>query len=90
MINGSVKNTFGKYEEAVPLKDRIKILNNLYDSGHTINLFTARWSTTNKDWRILTEKQLKNWGVKYHDLRMGKPEADIFVDDKGVNANLFF
>ena len=38
----------------------------------------------------LTEQQLKDWGCKYHTLILGKPHADYFIDDKGVNANEFF
>jgi len=38
----------------------------------------------------LTEKQLKDWGCKYHELIMGKPHADYFIDDKGINSDEFF
>ena len=38
----------------------------------------------------LTEKQLKDWGCKYHDLILGKPHADIFIDDKGMQCDDFF
>tara|TARA_B100000925_G_scaffold19428_1_gene13317 strand:- start:83 stop:310 length:228 start_codon:yes stop_codon:yes gene_type:complete len=38
----------------------------------------------------LTEKQLKDWGCKYHTLILGKPHADFFIDDKGVNSDEFF
>ena len=58
--------------------------NALYESGHRIVLFTARGTTTGIDWRQLTESQLCSWGVKYHTLLFGKPEADIFVDDRAM------
>ena len=29
--------------------------------------------------------QLKKWGVKYHELIMGKPYGDFFIDDKAHN-----
>ena len=38
----------------------------------------------------LTEKQLNKWGVKYHRLFLGKPAADIYVDDKGIADTDFF
>ena len=38
----------------------------------------------------LTEKQLNDWGGKYHELIMGKPHADYFIDDKGLNSDEFF
>ena len=32
----------------------------------------------------LTKMQLDIWGCKYHELIMGKPHADLFIDDKGI------
>lgn len=90
-IDGTLcTNTFGKYETAEPNHERIKIINNLYDQGNIVNLFTARGTTTGIDWYEITFKQLKEWGVKFHTLSMGKPEADIYIDDKGINAYDFF
>jgi hypothetical protein len=40
--------------------------------------------------RDLTEEQLAEWGCKYHRLLMGKPHADIFVDDKGRDSEQYF
>ncbi len=61
-------------------------MNKLYKEGHYIKLFTGRGSWDSTDWKSFTEKQLKEWKVKYHELIMGKPHADIFIDDKAVNA----
>jgi hypothetical protein len=84
-------NTEGDYESAVPFLDRIKVVNKLFDDGHTIKIETARGSGTGIDWNLVTENQLKEWGVKYHELRVGvKMHADIFIDDKGVSDNNFF
>jgi hypothetical protein len=84
-------NTNGNYENALPYTQRIKFVNNLYDEGNTILIDTARGSTTKIDWYDLTKKQLKNWGVKYNTLRVGiKLNADMFIDDKGINDNDFF
>ena len=90
-IDGTIcTNTNGDYGKAQPLTNRIKIINNLFDEGHQIIMFTARGSTTNFDWTDLTRQQLKGWGVNYHKLIFGKPEADIFVDDKAISDKLFF
>ena len=62
--------------------DRIKIVNDLYDDGNKIILFTARGAATGIDWEDLTKEQAKAWGLKYHELRFGKPHADVFIDDK--------
>ena len=31
----------------------------------------------------MTEQQLKQWGVKYSELILGKPAYDMIIDDKG-------
>tara|TARA_B100000886_G_scaffold305661_1_gene237534 strand:+ start:30291 stop:30593 length:303 start_codon:yes stop_codon:yes gene_type:complete len=90
-IDGTLcSNTFGEYEKAKPIKNRIEYVNELYDQGHVIKLLTARGSTTKIDWRKLTESQLIDWGVKYTTLMLGKPEADIYIDDKGLSDKEFF
>ena len=38
----------------------------------------------------LTKCQLDIWGYKYHELIMGKPHADIFIDDKAMNSEDYF
>ena len=90
-IDGTLcTNTKGLYKKAKPYYSRIKKANCLYEKGNKIILFTARGSTTNIDWEEFTKKQLKKWGVKYHKLIFGKPEADIYIDDKGGKSNVFF
>jgi len=74
------------YAHSVACREAISKVNKLFDEGHTIKLFTGRGSWDNYDWREFTEKQLKSWGVKYHELIMGKPHADVFIDDKALNA----
>jgi hypothetical protein len=34
--------------------------------------------------------QLELWGCKYHELIMGKPSADYYIDDKAIKDNDFF
>ena len=70
------------YSLATPIEENISFFNSLYEDGHTVVYFTARGSDTGVDWRLCTEVQLKTWGVKYHELRLGKPSADYYVDDK--------
>lgn len=70
------------YSNAKPLKKNIKTINKLYNMGGKILLFTARGTITGIDWRQTTERQMKEWGVKYHELRLGKPAADFYIDDK--------
>jgi len=83
-------NTEGAYEEAEPFFDRIQKVNDLYDNSDRIIIFTARGTVTGIDWRALTEDQLDKWGVKYHELQLGKPFAHIYVDDRGMSDSNFF
>lgn len=90
-IDGTIcSNTNGQYHQAQPIYERIKLINKLYDEGNEIIFFTARGTTTKIDWKELTEKQLKEWNVNFHRLIFGKPDADIFIDDKGTSDKLFF
>ena len=73
----------GDYESARPVKRYINKINKLFDEGHTIIYWTARGTVTGINWEELTKKQFEEWGVKYHDLRVGtKPHYDLWVDDK--------
>ena len=83
-------STGGFYDRAQPYKKRIGVVNQLFDAGHQIVLYTARGTVTGIDHRELTEGQLKSWGVKYHELRLGKPQYDLFVDDRALNDYDFF
>tara|TARA_R100001509_G_scaffold89864_1_gene51568 strand:+ start:362 stop:634 length:273 start_codon:yes stop_codon:yes gene_type:complete len=78
------------YSKAVPIIKNIEKINELYDSGNTIIYWTARGTGSGIDWREVTEKQFKSWGVRYHDLKFGKPIYDLFVDDKNINSERFF
>ena len=73
------------YEKSIPYFERINQINKLYDNGYEIKIYTARGSGTGIDWSDLTKKQLKDWGLKYHELHFGKPNADYYIDDKGAD-----
>ena len=79
-----------EYQHAAPIVTNIEKINELYDAGNTIVYWTARGTGSGKDWREVTEKQFKKWGVKYHDLKFGKPIYDLFIDDKNKNSERFF
>jgi len=72
------------YALSEPNMEMIKIINKLYDMGNRIILFTARGYVTGKDWSGITKGQMEKWGVKYHELKFGKPNADFYVDDKMI------
>jgi len=86
-----------EYSKCVPYKNRIDIINDLYEQGHKIIYYTARGMSRDNNqlfviaqYYSLTEKQLNDWGAKYNLLILGKPSGDYYIDDKGVNANEFF
>ena len=76
-----------KYDRARPVEEIISIVNQLYNYGNRIVLFTARGSETGTDWSETTSAQMKDWGVKYHQLSFGKPAATFYVDDKNLSLN---
>jgi hypothetical protein len=80
----------GNYALANPYLDRIAKINKLYDEGNIIIYWTARGSVTQINWFTLTYNQLKDWGCKFHELRMNKPAYDLFIDDKNVESEVFF
>ena len=77
------------YINSKPIRERIERINALYDLGHIINLYTARGSNSGIDYEKLTLKQISEWGLKFHNLYLGKPAADIYIDDKAINSELF-
>ena len=68
----------------------IEKINKLYDEGNTIIYWTARGSGTGLNWYDVTGAQLKKWGAKYHDYKVGKPVYDLFICDKAMNSLDFF
>jgi hypothetical protein len=88
----------GYYHNSIPKLYRIAIINNLYSEGHIIKYFTARGMGRHSDnsnlayadFYNLTRTQLDDWGCKYHQLILGKPSGDIYIDDKAMNADEYF
>jgi CMP-N,N'-diacetyllegionaminic acid synthase len=80
------------YREAQPNQQMIALVNRLYDRGNQILLYTSRFmgrakGDTQEAERIgrdFTERQLADWGVRYHELSMGKPRYDFVIDDRSV------
>lgn len=79
----------GNYDEAMPIAGRIEHLQALKEQGHQIKLLTARGSQSGKDWRDLTESQIRKWSIPCDELIFGKPHADFYIDDKAVHSDNF-
>ena len=79
IICNTVKN---KYRNSKPNIKVINLINLLFEKGHTIKIFTARYMGRNNDnvrkakkqGYNLTKKQLKKWNVNYHKLIFGKQD----------------
>ena len=64
------------------------------NKGYFIKIYTARgMSQFNGDVEKIydmlynkTIKQLDSWGVKFHQLIMGKTHYDLLIDDKALNS----
>ena len=77
----------GDYSTAKPIPEAIDKVNSIWMMGNKVLIFTGRGSTSGKDWTALTEKQLKEWGVRHDELIMNrKPTYDVIIDDKAINA----
>jgi hypothetical protein len=82
----------GDYENAQPFPGAISVVNKLYEDGYTVLIYTSRFMGRNRndlhkayhDGYEFTKRQLAGWGVQYHCLMMGKPPADVVVDDRAV------
>lgn len=74
------------YSQALPIVKNIRKANKLYDDGNFIVYWTGRGTVSGIDWREITEKQFKKWNVKYHELRFGKPNWHLLIDDRVLNT----
>lgn len=91
----TVWNSDRIYEDFKPVPGMVEIINELYDEGHEITLFTARGMTSCGPGRILVEvvpglvKNLEKIGLKYHNLLTHKPSYDFIIDDRAIRPDRF-
>lgn len=64
------------------IRDKIQ---NLYNQGNHIIVYTARGAKSGTDWKPLVKKQLQLWKVPYHEIIDKKPFADYYIDNKGID-----
>lgn len=89
VICRTVKNN---YSLSKPIIKNIKLINELYEKGHHIKIFTSRFMGRSKEnvnkakkkGYTFTKKQLSKWKVNYHELIFGKPSYDLIIDDKAL------
>lgn len=84
------------FEHSKPNKTVINKINELYEKGWNIIIYTARGAKScktleerEKKYRKITEKWLVNNDVYYNELIFGKMNADYYVDDKNMSIEEF-
>ena len=68
------------YSKVEPIIEMISFVNELYSQGHTIYLYTGRHTMQ----ATVTNQWLEEHQVKYHHLYLGKPVADVYIDDLAI------
>lgn len=68
---------------AKPIEGAINAVQKLYDAGHTIIIYSAR---TWMEFEMTTDWLQKN-KVPYHQLILGKPIGDVWIDDRALQFN---
>ncbi|HEX4886524.1 MAG TPA: hypothetical protein VFV37_00625 [Luteibaculaceae bacterium] len=81
-IDGTICTEEKTYSRALakPLPGAVESVNKYYEQGHTIIFYTAR---TWMEFEMTTDWLQKN-GFKYHQLIMGKPIGDVWIDDRAL------
>lgn len=96
-IDDTICTTYNRdFENSIPNIPVINKINELYDKGIEIVLYTARGGKSCKTLEEKIEKYgkiTKEWltknGVKYNQLLFGKMNADYYVDDKNLSIEEF-
>ena len=77
------------YDNSKPKKNAINLVNQLFEKGYIIKIYTARYmgrtndQIKNKKKKFLKiSKQIKKLGINYHKLFISNPSADMYIDDK--------
>ncbi len=79
------------YDELEPLPGAVEGLRALRAEGHYVIIQTARHMATcdsnigrvMKKLGLLTLQWLENHGFEYDEIYFGKPNADLYIDDRG-------
>ena len=87
-----LKKPSESYADVIPKNDVIEKMRDLKEDGHYLIIHTGRHMRTcdgdvskviEKIGKI-TEDWLEKWKVPYDELIFGKPHADIYIDDLGI------
>ncbi len=82
-----IDGTIVRWSDRKPIESAVKTINKWYDAGHRIVITTKRG-----DWGDMsfseekTLKELKDIGLKYHDILFDCPSPRIVINDAGAGA----
>lgn len=84
-LDGTICTEEKTYSRALakPIDGAVNHINKLYDAGNIIIIYSAR---TWMEYEMTTDWLNKN-NVKYHQLVLGKPIGDVWIDDRAINFN---
>ncbi len=81
-MDGTICEEMRTYSRSLaqPKEGAVDRINHLYEQGHTILIYSARtWMEYE-----MTVDWLNRHQIKYHQLLMGKPIGDLWIDDRAV------
>lgn len=84
----------GDYTSVEPIKNNINYLRYLKSFNHTIIIYTARRMKSHNgnvgklmaDIGKITFDTLEKFSIPYDEIYFGKPYADVYIDDLGLNC----
>lgn len=78
----SEEKTFSR-SMAKPKKNAVESINKLFNEGHTIIIYSSRsWLEYE-----MTIDWLNRYKIKFHQLILGKPIGDYWIDDRAIKFN---
>ena len=85
-----IRQSSESYSDLKPLPGAIEKINNLKEAGHYIIISTARNMGTQsanlgkvmKNIGKITLDWLEKYEIKYDEIYFGKPNAEIYIDDR--------
>lgn len=83
-FNSTIHNPYNKlkgYKMGQPIPGAVEAIQNLHKAGHTIIIFPT-WADTEQKRRAILD-WLTYFKVPFDDITSTKPEADLYVDDRG-------
>jgi uncharacterized HAD superfamily protein len=82
-MDGTICTEEKTYSRALakPLPGAVENINKLYDEGHIVLIYSARtWMEYE-----MTYDWLCKYNIKFHQLILGKPIGDVWIDDRAIN-----